>query len=100
MTTLRMRASSGNVFRDLGFDLEEAQNLKIRSGLMIQLRQFIDERALTQNQAAKLFSVTQPRISDLVRGKINLFSVDTLMAMLTRTGAQVSIVVRRKARVA
>ena len=81
-----MTSSSGNVFLDMGFPPEEARNLLLRSSLMIDITEMIRAAHLTQARAAKLFGVTQPRISDLMRGKINLFSVDTLLAMLTRAG--------------
>lgn len=64
--TTKIRRSSGDVFRDLGFSSEEARNLKIRSDLMIRLSQLVEARRLTQAQAAELFGVTQPRISDLI----------------------------------
>jgi len=95
-----MRRSSGNVFRDLGFAGEEAENLKMRTDLMIQLSKLIDARRLTQAEAAELFGVTQPRVSDLVRGKIDRFSVDTLIAMLGHAGVRVQIIVGRKSKVA
>ncbi len=98
--TTRIRRSSGNVFRDLGFAEEEATNLKLRSDLMIRLSKLIDARGLTQAQAAELFGVTQPRISDLVRGKIDRFSIDTLIAMLGHAGVRIQIVVGRSKRVA
>ena len=98
--TTKIRRSSGNVFRDLGFSAEEATHLKIRSDLMIRLSQLIDDRGLTQAQAAQLFGVTQPRISDLVRGKIDRFSIDTLIAMLGHAGVGVQIVLGRASKVA
>jgi predicted XRE-type DNA-binding protein len=98
--TTRIRRSSGNVFRDLGFSREEAENLKIRSDLMIRLSKVIERRRLTQGEAARLFGVSQPRVSDLVRGKIDRFSIDTLVAMLGRAGARVQIVVGRVSKVA
>ena len=98
--TTRIRRSSGNVFRDLGFSEEAATNLKLRSDLMIRLSKLIDARGLTQARAADLFGVTQPRISDLVRGKIDRFSIDTLIAMLGHAGVRVQIVVGRSKRVA
>jgi len=98
--TTRVRHSTGNVFRDLGFSREEAENLKIRTDLMIQLSKLIQARRLTQAQAADLFGVTQPRVSDLVRGKIGRFSIDTLVAMLGHAGVRVQIVVGRKSKVA
>lgn len=84
--------SSGNVFADLGFDPEEAEHLRVRSDLMIAVRRIIEERSLTQAQAAELFGVTQPRISNLVRGKIDLFSIDTLVDMLARAGVHIEVV--------
>ena len=97
---IKTHASSGNVFADLGFGVEEAQNLKIRSDLMIELTKLIEARGLTQTAAAQLLGVTQPRISDLVRGKIDRFSVDSLIEMLGHAGATVSFVVTAQRRVA
>jgi predicted XRE-type DNA-binding protein len=95
------KKSSGNVFQDLGFPVEEAENLRIRSDLMIEISRLIEARGLTQTAAAKLLGVSQPRVSDLVRGKIELFSVDTLIAMLGAAGVQVHVTTkRRRARVA
>ncbi len=98
--TTKIRRSSGNVFRDLGFSPDEAEHLKIRSDLMIRLSKLIEARGLTQAQAADLFGVTQPRVSDLVRGKIDRFSIDTLIAMLGHAGVKVQIVVGRSSKVA
>lgn len=98
--TTRVQKSSGNVFRDLGFARHKAENVKIRSDLMIRLSTFIAAGQFTQAQAARLLGVTQPRISDLVRGKIDRFSVDGLIEMLGRTGACIAIVVKPRRRVA
>ena len=98
--TVKIRRSSGNVFRDLGFSKPEAENFKIRTDLMIRLSKVIEGRRLTQAQAATLFGVTQPRISDLVRGKIDRFSIDTLVAMLGHAGIRIQIVVGRRSKVA
>ena len=87
----RVRRSSGNVFADLGFENEEAEHLKIRSALMATVRQVITEAEMTQAAAAELFEVTQPRISDLMRGKIDLFSIDTLVDMLSRAGVRIEL---------
>jgi predicted XRE-type DNA-binding protein len=95
MTT--MRRSSGNVFRDLGFGQKEAANLRIRSELMDQLSSLIDERGLTQAAAAKIFDVSQPRVSDLVRGKIDLFTIDALVDMLAKAGCRVSVRIAKAA---
>ena len=92
----KTRRASQNVFDDLGFPQEEAEHLRIRSDLMIELTRFIKSRGLTQAQAAKLLGVTQPRISDLTRGKIDRFSIDSLVAMLGRASVRVSFTTTRK----
>ena len=88
---LKVSRSSGNVFRDLGFTSEEAEHLKIRSDLMIQLQKLIAARGLRQAQAAKILGVTQPRVSDLLRGRIDLFSTDAIIDMLARLGVRVKV---------
>ena len=67
---------------------------------MIQLESILKERGLTQAKAAKLLGVSQPRISDLVRGRIELFSIDTLVDMLARLGVSVTLRTKRSRRVA
>jgi len=101
----KVTRSSGNVFRDLGFDPEEAEHLRLRSALMAVVRQLMVDRHLTQARAASLFGVTQPRMSDLVRGKIDRFSIDGLVEMLGRAGVHVELRIatarsRKAARVA
>lgn len=91
---LKVSRSSGNVFRDLGFTSEEAEHLKIRSDLMIQLQKLIAARGLRQAQAAKILGVTQPRVSNLLRGRIDLFSTDAIIDMLARFGVRVKIVLK------
>jgi predicted XRE-type DNA-binding protein len=86
-----IRRSSGNVFADLGFNPETAEHLRIRSGLMATVRRAIEETGMTQAEAARLFKVTQPRISNLMRGKIDLFSVDSLIEMLSRAGIGIEV---------
>ena len=98
--TAKMRQSSGNVYRDLGFSTDEAENLQVRSDLMIRLTKIIQSRHLTQAKAAKLLGVTQPRISDLMRGKIDRFSIDTLVEMLGHAGIRVSFVLKQRRKVA
>src|SRR5688500_13057394 len=98
--TAGIRRSSGNVFKDLGFPTREAAHLLIRSDLMIQLTKTLKERRLTQVRAARLLGVSQPRVSDLVRGRIDLFSIDSLVEMLARLGVSVSLRIRRSKRVA
>ena len=95
---LRMTRSTGNVFRDLGFSPEDAEHLKVRSDLMINLRKAISARRLNQAEAANLLGVTQPRVSDLMRGRIDLFSTDTLIDMLARLGIRVKLLPQRSRR--
>ena len=71
--------------------VSSAENMRLRSVLMIALKDHISRTTLSQAQAAKLFGVTQPRISDLMRGKINLFSIDTLVNMAPTAGIRVDI---------
>ena len=80
-----------NVFEALEDDPAMAQNLKIRSELMITLRQYIEEAGLDQKEAAEVFGVYQPRISDLMRGKIDKFTIDKLVNMLARVGKTVKM---------
>ncbi len=94
---MKKRISTSNVFRDIGFGAEEAANLKLRAMLMVEIEKYIQEKGLTQKRAAERLGVTQPRISDLMRGKIELFSVDTLITMLTHAGLKVDVRVRRSA---
>jgi predicted XRE-type DNA-binding protein len=75
----------------------EAENMRLRSTLMMALKDHIERTGLSQATAAKLFKVTQPRVSDLMRGKIDLFSIDTLVNMLTAAGLQVEIKVKKAA---
>ena len=98
--TIRVRRSTGNVFRDLGFSAAEAENLRVRSLLMIRIEKLIYSRGWTQSEAAKALGVSQPRISDLVRGKFDKFSADTLIEMLGRAGVEVTITTRQRRRVA
>ncbi len=87
----KKRRSSANVFRDLDFDIEESENLRIRADLMMEISELIEKRGWTQAQAAEVMRVSQPRISDLVRGKIDRFSIDTLIAMIGSAGIRVRV---------
>jgi predicted XRE-type DNA-binding protein len=95
-TRLKITPSSGNVFRDLGFSPEEAEHLLIRSDLMIAVQKALERRAVTQAAAAKILGVTQPRVSDLLRGRIDLFSTDALIDLLARLGIRVRVVLSRR----
>lgn len=89
---------SGNVFADLGFSPAESRNLRIRSEMMTALRKFIEKEGLTQAEAAKRLKVSQPRISDLTRGKISRFSLDTLVNMLSYAGLEVDLRIKAPTR--
>ena len=80
-----------DVFEALEDNSAIAQNLKIRADLMKTLREFIDDAGLGQKEAAEVFGVHQPRISDLMRGKIDKFTIDVLVNMLARVGKSVEI---------
>jgi len=69
----------------------EAEKMKLRSGLMIALKDYIVAEGLTQSQAAKKLGVTQPRISDLMRGKINVFAIESLVNMVVRAGLRIEM---------
>ena len=69
----------------------EAENMKLRSILITAIRDHITKAEMSQAQAAKLFGVTQPRVSDLMRGKINLFGLDALVNMATAAGLHIEM---------
>lgn len=76
---------------------EQAANMRLRSELMIALKDHLARVGMSQAQAAQLFSVTQPRVSDLIRGKINLFALDALVNMATAAGLRIELRVRKAA---
>ena len=88
---MKMEKSLGNIFADLGFDAAEAANLQVRARRMSRLIDFIEEKGFTQQEAANFFGVKQPRISNLMRGKINEFSIDALVNLLAIAGLHISI---------
>jgi predicted XRE-type DNA-binding protein len=87
----RIVTSSGNVFADLGFPPEEVAVLTLRAELMVALRKLIATRGWSQAQAAKVLGVTQSRVSDLVRGKHEKFSLDMLVTFAARAGRTVKL---------
>ncbi|MET0497223.1 MAG: helix-turn-helix transcriptional regulator [Steroidobacteraceae bacterium] len=92
---MKAQRGSNNVFRDLGFSEAEAGNLLLRSQLMSEVREIA--RGMTQSEAAKRFGVSQPRINDLLRGKIDKFSLDGLVNMLAKAGMRVELRVKKAA---
>lgn len=94
---LKRTRGSGNVFKDLGFSREEAENLKLRSELMMRIEGFYRKSGLTQSEAAKRLGVTQPRLNLLLKGRIDLFSLDALVLIATRAGMSVRLAVKKAA---
>lgn len=87
-----VQRSSGNVFADLG--LADAEKLKIKTGLVIEIRKAMRSRGLTQQDAAKRMGITQPKVSDMMRGEFTNLSERKLMDCLTRLGYDIEIKVR------
>jgi predicted XRE-type DNA-binding protein len=83
--------SSGNVFLDLGFDPAEAAVLQMRANLMSDLRLYVEKQNLTQDDAAKRLGIAQSRVSDLVRGKWEKFSLEMLITLEARLGRTVRV---------
>ena len=83
--------SSGNVFIDLGYSPDEAAILQMRADLMADLRKFIKAKRLTQAKAAQILGVSQSRVSDLMRGKWERFSLEMLITLATRAGIRVTL---------
>ena len=90
----RITKSSGNVFIDLGFPKEEATVLAMRAELMARLRSVITDRGWTQQVAAKRLGIGQSRVSDLVRGKWDKFSLDMLVTLAARVGQKPSLLLK------
>jgi len=97
-TDTAITQGSGNVFVDLGFSPAESRNLRLRSQMITILKEFIEKEGLTQAAAAKRFNVSQPRVSDIIRGKISRFSLDALVNMLSDAGLEVDLRVKRPSR--
>jgi predicted XRE-type DNA-binding protein len=83
--------SSGNIFIDLGYSPYEAAILQMRADLMADLRKFIKAKKLTQAKAAEILGVSQSRVSDLIRGKWERFSLEMLITLATRAGMNVTL---------
>ncbi len=94
---LKITRGSGNVFRDIGFDKDEAENLKLRAELMMRIEDYYDKSGMTQAQAAKALGLTTPRFNALLKGKITLFSLDALVNIATRAGLSVRLLVKKAA---
>lgn len=89
---VEVRRGSGNVYADLG--LPDAEKLKIKTGLVIEIRKAMRGLGLTQQEAAKRMGITQPKVSDMMRGDFTNLSERKLMDCLTRLGYDIEISVR------
>lgn len=94
---LKRTRGSDNIFVDLGFPPGEAENLKLRSHLMIAVVSFYRRSGLTQAEAARRLGITQPRLNALLKGKIDLFSLDALVNIANRAGLNVRLVISKAA---
>ena len=94
---LKITSGSGNVFQDIGFAPEEAENLKLRSDLMMRIEDSYKKSGATQATAAKTLGLTTPRFNALLKGKINLFSLDALVNIAVRAGLRIEMRVRKAA---
>ena len=86
---------SGNVFKDLGF--ADANERKLKVQLALRLNELIKELAYTQAQIADVFGVAQPHVSDLVNYRLNRFSSERLLYLITLLDRDIEIVIRPKA---
>ncbi len=94
---IKVEKGSGNVFLDVGFPPGEAHNLLLRADLTIRIERFVKQSGLTQQAAARVLGVTQPRLNQLLKGKIELFSLDALVNMATQAGMRVELRVKKAA---
>ncbi len=88
---------SDNVFRDLGFPEGEAQNLLLRADLVINIRKVIEKLGITQAEAAKRASITQPRMNDLVKGRTEKFTLDAMVNVAAQLGYVVKLSLKKAA---
>ena len=87
----KINESSGNIFLDLGFSPHEAAVLLLRAELAEALRQWMESEGITQTQAAKRLGITQPRVSEIMRGKIELMSLDYMVGLCAKVGVSVEV---------
>jgi predicted XRE-type DNA-binding protein len=87
----KISESSGNIFLDLGFSPHEAAVLLLRAELAEALRQWMESEGITQTQAAKRLGITQPRVSEIMRGKIELMSLDYMVGLCAKAGVSVEV---------
>ena len=93
----KIENGSGNVFADVGFPPDHAHNLLLRAEMMIRVERFVKQGRMTQQAAARVLGVTQPRLNQLLKRKIDLFSLDALVNMLSKAGMRVELRVKKAA---
>ena len=94
---IKITEGSDNVFRDIGFGEVEAENLKLRSDLMVRIEKYVKQSGMTQTEAARELGITQPRLNQLLKGKIQLFSLGALVNMLAQAGMRVNMTMKKAA---
>ena len=97
MGKLKITRGSGNVFLDIGFPPDQANNLLLRADMMIRIEDLVRKSGMTQQAAARMLGVTQPRLNQLLKRKIELFSLDALVNMLAKAGMRVELKVKKAA---
>ena len=94
---LKIVVGSDNVFRDLGFTEPEAQNLLLRSELVLHIRKAVEKLGITQAEAAQRAAITQPRMNDLIKGRTHKFTLDALVNVAAHMGYSVQLKVKKAA---
>jgi predicted XRE-type DNA-binding protein len=94
---LKITPGSGDIFRDLAFAPEEAENLRLRADLMIRIEDFYKKSGETQAATAKMLGLTTPRFNALLKGKINLFSLDSLVNIAVCAGLKIELKIKNAA---
>lgn len=94
---LKITRGSENVFLDIGFDKDEAENLKLRAELMMRIEDYYEKSGMTQATASKVLGLTTPRFNALLNGKITLFSLDALVNIASRAGLSVRLLIKKAA---
>ena len=97
MGKLKITRGSGNVFLDIAFPRDQANSLLLRADMMIRIEDLVRKSGMTQQAAARMLGVTQPRLNQLLKRKIELFSLDALVNMLAKAGMRVELKVKKAA---
>ena len=100
MAKVKVTPANGNIFADLGFAPDEANNLLVRAQLLNEVQRVYKRAKVTQSAGAKLFGVSQPRLNLALKGRIGEFSVDALINMLARAGRRVDVTIKSAQRAA